>query len=98
MTPLDRTIDAWQEKYDLTPSEKKLLADACTESFALSPIGMAELAQGRGVALSTVKKQANTLLAKTGDKSLLAAAVRVLREAYELASSQPHARPRLGLG
>jgi DNA-binding NarL/FixJ family response regulator len=39
-----------------------------------------EIARARGRAETTVKRQVSTLLRKTGDRSLLAAVARLLRE------------------
>ncbi len=82
--PLHDVLIGWSERYALTPSEVDLLARACSDDvFAHAP--QTSLARGRGVALGTVKKQVQNLLAKTGDARLPYAVIRLLRAAYAYA-------------
>lgn len=70
--PLADVLEDWTKRYDLSPSEKSLLARICTNGFEhLGAHGQ----QG-------VKKITEALLKKTGDTKLPYAAVRCLREAY----------------
>ncbi len=67
----------WVIRYGLTLAEETIL-----ESNARG-VPRSHLAQLRGVAPSTIKKQCQNLLRRTGDASLDAACVRLLREAVD---------------
>lgn len=66
-------IARWTVEYDLTPAEAGVLA------LAVQGTARSRLAEQRGVAASTVKKQVQVILTKTGDTSLEAAVSRLLR-------------------
>lgn len=66
-------VERWTVEYDLTPAEAAVL-ELAAEGAARS-----RLAGLRGVAPSTVKKQVQVVLTKTGDTSLEAAVSRLLR-------------------
>lgn len=66
-------IERWSVEYDLTPAEAGVLA------LAVQGTARSRLAESRGVAASTVKKQVQVILTKTGDTSLEAAVSRLLR-------------------
>lgn len=66
-------IEQWSVEYDLTPAEAGVLA------LAVQGAARSRLAELRGVAASTVKKQVQVILTKTGDTSLEAAVSRLLR-------------------
>jgi len=66
-------IELWSLEYDLTPAEADILA------LAVQGAARSRLAELRGVAASTVKKQVQIILTKTGDTSLEAAVSRLLR-------------------
>jgi DNA-binding NarL/FixJ family response regulator len=68
-------IVEWEHAYDLTPAECAVL------ELAASGVSRGGIAPARGVAPSTVKKQVQHLLNKTGDTNLESAAARVLRTA-----------------
>ena len=65
--------ERWAVQYDLTPAEAAVLQLAAKGS------PRAKLADLRGVAPSTVKKQVQVLLTKTGDNTLEGAVSRLLR-------------------
>ena len=64
----------WRTRYGLTEVETAILL------AALEGKRREEIARERRVAVVTVKSQISTLLKKTGDRSLLAATTRLLRE------------------
>ena len=66
-------VARWTAQYDLTPAEADIL------ELAAHGAARAKLAQLRGVAPSTVKKQVQIVLTKTGDTSLEGAVSRLLR-------------------
>lgn len=71
----ESVVQAWQVLYALTTAETAILRDAVegTERPALST--------SRGIASSTLKTHIRNLLQKTGDRSLLDATQRALRQA-----------------
>jgi DNA-binding NarL/FixJ family response regulator len=71
------TILRWQVAYRLTERQAELLREAAEGA------SREEIAVRWGVSTETVKKHAHEFLAKTSDKSLHDAAVRMLREATE---------------
>ena len=71
---LERGLEEWVRRYALSEALADVLRRAALgESHST-------IAAGRGTSEQTVKKQAKTLLAKTGDDSLHAVAERLLRE------------------
>jgi DNA-binding NarL/FixJ family response regulator len=66
-------IERWAIEYQLTTAETDILA------LAVEGAARSRLAELRGVAASTVKKQVQVILTKTGDGSLEAAVSRLLR-------------------
>lgn len=66
-------VERWTVEYDLTAAETGVL------ELAAHGAARAKLAELRGVAPSTVKKQVQVVLTKTGDSSLEAAVSRLLR-------------------
>ncbi len=66
-------IERWTAEYDLTAAEADVLA------LAAQGAARSRLADLRGVAASTVKKQVQVILTKTGDTSLEGAVSRLLR-------------------
>jgi two-component system LytT family response regulator len=70
-------IDAWGRRYALSPTLIELL------SLAVDGQPRAELARLRGVSAHTIEKQIVALLSRTGDRTLEAAARRVLRESID---------------
>ena len=72
-TKIAALIERWALEYDLTPAEAEVLA------LAVHGAARSRLADLRGVAASTLKKQVHVILAKTGDTSLEAAVSRLLR-------------------
>jgi DNA-binding NarL/FixJ family response regulator len=66
-------VGRWTVEYDLTAAETGVL------ELAAHGAARARLAELRGVAPSTVKKQVQVVLTKTGDTSLEAAVSRLLR-------------------
>jgi DNA-binding NarL/FixJ family response regulator len=78
---VDLIVDRWAERHELSGAETDILR------IAAHGARRSELAEKRGVEPSTVKKQVQFLLAKTGDESLQACVSRVLREA--LSDSRP---------
>lgn len=69
------TLATWTGEYALTPTEGRVL------ELAVAGVSRAQLAQSRDVAPSTIKKQVQTILDKTGDPTLEAAVSRLLRAA-----------------
>ena len=65
--------ERWGVQYDLTPAEAAVL------QLAANGAQRAKLPELRGVAPSTVKKQVQVLLTKTGDNTLEGAVSRLLR-------------------
>lgn len=72
---VDLLVDRWGERHALSRAETAILR------IAAHGTRRSELAEKRGVEPSTVKKQVQFLLAKTGDESLQACVSRLLREA-----------------
>ncbi len=68
-------IGEWVARYGLTPAEEQVLA------LALDGNSRTEIAERRAVTAATLKKQVQSLLAKTGDSSLESATNRALRSA-----------------
>jgi len=68
-------LASWVVRYGLTPAEEQILA------LAIDGVPRLEIAARRSVAISTLKKQVQSLLARTGDATLESAANRVLRAA-----------------
>jgi DNA-binding NarL/FixJ family response regulator len=66
-------VERWRVEYDLTPAEVAVL------ELAAHGAARSRLAALRGVAASTVKKQVQVILTKTGDTSLEGAVSRLLR-------------------
>ena len=71
---LERELEKWVGRYTLSVAEADLLRRAALGE------GNSTIAAGRRTSQHTVKNQVKTLLAKTGDDSLLLAAVRFLRD------------------
>lgn len=78
-SPADKRVDAvverWSDRYELSRAEASILR------IAAHGTRRSALPEKRAVAPSTVKKQVQALLAKTGDDSLQACVSRLLREA-----------------
>ncbi len=72
---IDSVVDAWRAKYGLSQAQDDVLR------LAAHGTARAELASERAVLPSTIKKQVNGILKRTGDTSLDAALTRLLREA-----------------
>jgi DNA-binding NarL/FixJ family response regulator len=72
-TKIAAVVARWALEYDLSPAEAEVLA------LAAEGAARARLAELRGVASSTVKKQVQFILNKIGDASLEAAVSRILR-------------------
>jgi DNA-binding NarL/FixJ family response regulator len=72
--PVVRLAQTWAETYDLTAAETAILVD-----FA-SGVTRDQLIRDRGIARRTFQKHVQNLLRKTGDKSLMAASMRLLQE------------------
>lgn len=72
---VDLIVDRWAGRHALSRAETAILR------IAAHGTRRSDLAERRGVEPSTVKKQVQFLLAKTGDESLQACVSRVLREA-----------------
>jgi DNA-binding CsgD family transcriptional regulator len=68
------SAEAWTARYGLTDAEAAILAAAVAGKTR------AQVARSRGTSPETIKKQIHDLLAKTGDRSMLAATTRMLRE------------------
>jgi DNA-binding NarL/FixJ family response regulator len=66
-------VERWTAEYDLTPAEAAVL------ELAAHGAQRSRLAELRGVAPSTVKKQVRIILTKTGDTSLDGGVSRLLR-------------------
>lgn len=79
---VDMLVDRWAERHTLSRAETAILR------IAAHGTRRSELAEKRGVEPSTVKKQVQFLLAKTGDESLQACVSRLLREALIETDSQ----------
>lgn len=81
VSPATERVDAlvvrWAERYALSNAETAILR------IAAHGTSRAALPEKRAVAPSTVKKQVQCLLAKTGDDSLHACVGRLLRETLE---------------
>jgi DNA-binding NarL/FixJ family response regulator len=71
---VDFMVDRWAERHALSRAEKEILR------IAAHGTPRSALAEKRGVEPSTVKKQVQFLLAKTGDESLQVCVSRLLRE------------------
>lgn len=74
---LRAVMASWVERYGLTPAEEQILA------LAIDGVPRLEIAARRDVTVSTLKKQVQSLLARTGDATLESAANRALRAALE---------------
>lgn len=74
---VDVLVDRWAREFELTFAERDVLR------LAAMGTKRRDLAAARDVKPSTVKKQVQLLLAKTGDPSIEAAVNRLLREALE---------------
>lgn len=72
---VDVIVDRWAARHSLSRAEAAILR------IAAHGTRRSDLADKRGVEPSTVKKQVQFLLAKTGDESLQACVSRLLREA-----------------
>jgi two-component system, NarL family, response regulator DevR len=70
-------LTIWVARYNLTPAEAEVL------SLAIDGVSRTEIAERRHVSLATLKKQVQSLIAKTGDSSLEGAANRALRAAID---------------
>ncbi len=70
----DVIVDWWRKRYGLTAAEKEILLAAMQDK------NHAEITQERGTSAKTTKSHIRNLLAKTGDVSLMALMVRVLKE------------------
>jgi DNA-binding NarL/FixJ family response regulator len=70
---IEALVERWAVEYDLTPAEASVL------QLAAQGAARSRLAELRGVAPSTVKKQVQVVLTKTGDTSLEGAVSRLLR-------------------
>ena len=70
------TLAAWILRYRLTSAEVEVLRLTAADGLCRE-----EIAQRRDSSPATVKKQTENILRKTGDRSLLSAALRLLREA-----------------
>ena len=68
------SANAWRTRYGLTNVETAIL------KAALRGKGREAIARDRGVSALTIKSHITRLLRKTGDRSLLAATARLLRE------------------
>jgi DNA-binding NarL/FixJ family response regulator len=66
-------VEQWTVEYDLTPAETAVL------ELAAHGTPRSQIAELRGVVPTTLKKQVQIILAKTGDSSLDAAVSRLLR-------------------
>jgi DNA-binding NarL/FixJ family response regulator len=71
---VDEYVSLWASRYTLTDAEVELLTAAAEGTTSKA------LADERGVALGTIKRHVHNLLKKTGDRSLVAATARLLRE------------------
>ncbi len=76
LTRAQAQLMAWKTRYRLTYVETELL-----RLTALDGVARGALHVIRGTEEATVKKQVQVLLTKTGDSSLIAAALRLVREA-----------------
>jgi DNA-binding NarL/FixJ family response regulator len=74
---LRSVLATWVARYGLTPAEEQVLA------MAIDGYPRNEIAARRNVTPSTLKKQVQSLLAKTGDATLESATNRALRAALE---------------
>lgn len=73
-TTRSQAIDRWADRYNLTAAEVSILREAVVGKTR------EEIAQRRRTVVATTKRQITTLLGKTGDRSLLAAVTRLMRE------------------
>ncbi len=74
--PLDATLSAWTTQYDLTPTEREVLA------LMASGIGPVAASRSLNIAPATLAKHITNLLEKTGDERIADASLRLWREAY----------------
>jgi DNA-binding response OmpR family regulator len=72
---IDRVVDEWTGRYGLSAAQDQLLR------MSAHGVSRADLAVERDVLPSTIKKQAQEILRRTGDLTLDAAVARLLREA-----------------
>jgi DNA-binding NarL/FixJ family response regulator len=84
---VDLLVDRWAERHSLSRAETAILR------IAAHGTRRSDLAEKRGVEPSTVKKQVQFLLAKTGDESLQECVSRLLREALLESGQSPTADP-----
>jgi DNA-binding CsgD family transcriptional regulator len=75
-----RSVEEWCDLHGLTPAERDVLFLAATD------VPRNEIASRRGVKPSTLKKQAQSIVQKTGSRSLDHAALRMLIEELRLAT------------
>jgi len=68
------SADTWRTRYGLTNVETAILKAALRGKYREA------IARDRGVSVLTIKSHITRLLRKTGDRSLLAATARLLRE------------------
>jgi DNA-binding NarL/FixJ family response regulator len=83
-TALGRACATWCARHGLTPAEAALVSAAV--EGAANHVELAELA---GVQRSTIKKQVQSICAKSGASSLKAAVIAVLREALSGTNTVP---------
>lgn len=72
--PITRWAQTWAEVYDLTVAEMTILAEYA------GGMTREQLLQERGISRRTLQKHVQNLLRKTGDRSLMAASMRLLQE------------------
>jgi DNA-binding CsgD family transcriptional regulator len=77
-TRLSPALRLWAARYGLSEAERDLLRRAALGE------SKSAIATSRGVSRETIKTQVGTLLGKTGDASLHAAAERLLGDATKL--------------
>lgn len=69
-------MSAWTTQYDLTPTEREVLA------LMASGMGSTAASKSLGIAAATLAKHISNLLEKTGDERIADASLRLWREAY----------------
>ncbi len=74
LASVEERAESWSGRYQLTPTEQRILVAAAQGT------PRDDLMEGGNIANATLKKHVHNLLRKTGDPSLLAAAVRMLAE------------------
>lgn len=75
---IDEALRSWEATYRLTPTEIAILR------LSIGGRTLSDIAQARGVAYNTVRKQVQQLMAKTGDTSLAFATNRFMRQVLSL--------------